>query len=112
MKTLRKYWLQLLLSLAVLVLSVGYSLHWWRPSWLERIDLWLYDSRIIATMPGTVDPRLVVVDLDEKSLAKVGRWPWPRVTVAKLVDQLTGKYKAAVVGFDVVFAEKDESSGL
>ncbi|WP_269531142.1 CHASE2 domain-containing protein [Chitinimonas sp. BJYL2] len=112
MKTLRKYWLQLLLSLLVLTFLLGYANHSWRPRWLEQIDLWAYDARLVLTMPGGVDPRVVIVDLDEKSLAEVGRWPWPRKTVADLVHKLTDDYKAAAVGFDIVFAEKDDSSGL
>ncbi|MGQ5524758.1 CHASE2 domain-containing protein [Chitinimonas sp. PSY-7] len=112
MKTLRRYWLQLLLSALVLGFFLGYADQLWRPRAIEQIDLWLYDARLVKTMPGGVDPRVVVVDLDEKSLAEMGRWPWPRNLVAQLVDKLTQEYKAAAVGFDIVFAEKDDSSGL
>ncbi|MFC4160916.1 CHASE2 domain-containing protein [Chitinimonas lacunae] len=112
MKTLRKNWLQILLSALLLVFLLGYATERWRPLVLERLDLWFYDTRLALTMPDSVDPRVVVVDIDEKSLAEIGRWPWRRDVVAKLVDQLTGRYQAAVVGFDIVFAEKDDSSGL
>ncbi|HEY9101050.1 adenylate/guanylate cyclase domain-containing protein [Chitinimonas sp.] len=112
MKTLRKYWLQLLLSLAVLVFFLSYAAYAWRPRLVEQIDLWLYDARVALTMQGGVDPRTVIVDVDEKSLAEVGQWPWPRKTVAQLVTRLTQDYKAAAVGFDIVFAERDVSSGL
>ena len=50
-----------------------------------------------------------IIDIDEKSLAQVGQWPWPRTTIAKLVEQ-AHKLGAAVVGFDVVFAEQDRMS--
>ncbi|QDQ26278.1 adenylate/guanylate cyclase domain-containing protein [Chitinimonas arctica] len=112
MKTLRKYWLQLLLSLGVLVFFFGYAAEIWRPRVIQQIDLWLYDARVVSTMPEGEDPRVVVVDLDEKSLAEIGRWPWPRNVVARLVDKLTGQYRVAAVGFDIVFAERDDSSGL
>jgi len=49
------------------------------------------------------------VDIDEESLRRVGQWPWPRTTVAKLVRNL-GQMGAAVVAFDVVFAEPDNTS--
>ena len=52
------------------------------------------------------------MDINEKSLAEEGRWPWSRDKLAILLDNLFDHYKATVVGFDVVFAEKDESSGL
>jgi adenylate cyclase len=61
--------------------------------------------------PGTYDPKLPVrvVDIDAASLAKVGQWPWPRTTVAKLLDTLTDQGAVAVV-FDILFAEPDQTS--
>lgn len=84
---------------------------------LERLEAWLYDVRLVLTMPGGVDPRIVIVDIDEKSLREreaggEGRWPWPRDRVAALLDQLFDHYQVAQVGFDVVFAERDETSGV
>ena len=79
---------------------------------LHRLDQVLYDARLRATMPGTLDERIVIVDIDEKSLAEVGRWPWSRNRLAQLTDELFQRQQVAVLGFDVVFAEPDESSGL
>ena len=62
--------------------------------------------------PQTLDERIVIVDLDEKSLSEVGRWPWGRDKLAKLTDELFERQKIALLGFDVVHAEADESSGL
>ncbi|MGL1446992.1 CHASE2 domain-containing protein, partial [Vibrio parahaemolyticus] len=58
-----------------------------------------------------VDPRIVIVDIDERSINELGRWPWSRDLVAKLVEQMTQAYQAQSVGFDVVFAEPDTTSG-
>ena len=57
------------------------------------------------------DPNLPVriVDIDEKSLAQIGQWPWPRTVVRDLLLGLTSKGAAAVV-FDVLFAEPDRTS--
>ena len=63
-------------------------------------------------MPRGVDERIVILDIDEKSLQEVGRWPWPRDTMARIVDKLFDQYKIGIVGFDVVFAESDYSSGI
>jgi len=68
-------------------------------------------------MPGTVDDRIVILDIDEKSLAEKeqggeGHWPWSRDRLALLVDKLFDKYHVAIVGFDVLFAERDESSAI
>jgi adenylate cyclase len=61
--------------------------------------------------PGTYNPALPVrvVDINEESLAKIGQWPWPRTTVAKLLRILTAQ-GAAAVAFDVLFAEPDATS--
>jgi adenylate cyclase len=61
---------------------------------------------------AAVDDRIVILDIDEKSLQEVGRWPWPRDTMARLVDKLFDQYQIGIVGFDVVFAESDYSSGI
>jgi adenylate cyclase len=59
-----------------------------------------------------MDDRVVILDIDEKSLQEVGRWPWPRDVMARIVDKLFSQYQVRVVGFDIVFAESDYSSGI
>jgi len=63
-------------------------------------------------MPREVDERLVILDIDEKSLGEIGRWPWNRRLMAELTDKLFDRYGVAVLGFDVVWAERDPSSGM
>jgi adenylate cyclase len=79
---------------------------------LQRLDNIIYDARLRATMPKTLDDRIVIIDIDEKSLAEVGRWPWGRNKMAALTDELFERQKIAILGFDVLFTELDESSGL
>lgn len=79
---------------------------------LNRLDDLIYDARLRATTPKTLDPRIVIVDIDEKSLAEIGRWPWGRNKLAQLTNTLFEQQQIALLGFDVVFAEVDESSGL
>ncbi len=74
---------------------------------LQQVDLAIDDARLRSSMPGTRDPRIVIVDIDDASLARLGRWPWPRERIAVLADELFGRQRAAVVGFDLVFAEPD-----
>ena len=80
--------------------------------WLQALEMQAYDARLRFFMPRTVDPRIVILDIDEKSLQQVGRWPWPRDVMARLIDKLFDRYGVALVGFDVVFAEADYSSGI
>ncbi len=79
---------------------------------VRQLENWTYDARLNFTLPRDLDERIVIVDIDENSLAEVGRWPWSRDKLATMVDNLFDYYQADVVGFDIVFAEKDESSGL
>ncbi|MBP8288769.1 MAG: CHASE2 domain-containing protein, partial [Chromatiaceae bacterium] len=72
---------------------------------LTQLELIAYDSRLRLTLPGDVDARIVIVDVDEASLAREGRWPWPRQRVANLVDTLFSHYQVRLVAFDMVFAE-------
>jgi len=64
------------------------------------------------TMGGERDRRIVILDIDEKSLGEIGRWPWSRNVMAELVDKLFERQGVALAAFDVVFAERDVSSGI
>lgn len=79
---------------------------------MQRAEAWLYDAWLIRTAPAGVDDRVAILDIDEASLKSLGRWPWSRDTMSALVEQLFDHYGVAAVGFDVVFAEPDTSSGL
>jgi adenylate cyclase len=78
----------------------------------EQLELQAYDARVRLFMPRSADPRIVILDIDEKSLIAEGQWPWPRDKMALLVRQLFEKYRVRVLGFDVAFPEPDRSSGL
>ena len=109
---LPKYTLRILLGLAATALLLANAMRVVDIGLIERLELISYDARVKLTMPGGQDPRIVIVDLDEKSLAEVGRWPWGRDRMAELVDKLFERHQIAILGFDVLFAEPDISSGL
>jgi adenylate cyclase len=54
----------------------------------------------------------VILDIDEKSLGEIGHWPWSRSLMADLIAKLFDRYGIEVLGFDVVWAERDTSSGI
>ena len=81
-------------------------------SFFQRLELQAYDARLLSTMPEKIDPRVVIIDIDEKSIAAEGRWPWGRDKLSTLVTQAFDNYKVKVIGFDVFFTEADTSSGL
>jgi adenylate cyclase len=107
---------RILLGVAIIVLFVAHagSLQGFRLGVVTRLDHILYDMRLRLTAPGGVDDRIVILDIDERSLAapELGRWPWPRDVQAAIVRKLFDKYQVAIVGFDVVNGEPDRSSGL
>ncbi len=78
----------------------------YRPSATARIDAAAYD--VVTRSAGTRPPagRVAIVDVDERSLAAVGQWPWRRDVVSRLIASLRAS-GAAVVAIDVIFAEAD-----
>ncbi len=77
---------KLFLSVAVTGLFMLHAGGWWSFSFLQQLEDIAYDARLNLTLPGTVDPRIVIVDIDERSLRAEGQWPWPRGRLAALVD--------------------------
>ena len=65
-----------------------------------------YQQQKPREIPPPQGKPVTIIDLDEESLAEIGQWPWPRTTVAKLIENLM-QMGAALVAFDIVFAEPD-----
>ncbi len=112
MQLLSRHWPRIAVTLIPLVFALMHASGVLRIGVVQRLDDIIYDARLRATMPQTLDERIVIVDIDEKSLAEVGRCPWSRNKLADLTEELLDRQKVALLGFDVVFAEPDESSGL
>ncbi len=85
------------LSLVLFVSGFGF---------LTAVELKTLDLRMTARGPLQPGGETVIAAVDEKSLAELGRWPWPRQTLARVVDQLAAQ-GAKVIVFDMVFAEPD-----
>lgn len=100
------------LGLLVLLALLGHAAHFYQLGFINRLDAIIYDAKIRLTMPQRMDERVVILDIDEKSLGEIGRWPWGRDRVSQLVTKLFDQHGIVLLGFDVVFAEPDESSGL
>jgi adenylate cyclase len=114
---LRSRFLRLLLGLMLLAVFAAQSAGMLPFSFIDKMDGVLYDVKLRWYAPGGVDPRIVIVDIDEASLKEreqggEGRWPWPRDRLALLMDRLFDDYDSALVAFDVIFSERDESSGI
>ncbi|TAK72577.1 MAG: adenylate/guanylate cyclase domain-containing protein [Betaproteobacteria bacterium] len=111
---MKQHIVRIALGLALMLLFVGHVAEFYNIGFIARLDNIIYDTRLALTMPGGVDPRIVILDIDERSLDKtaLGRWPWRRDKISALLTKLFDEFGIVIVGFDVVFAEPDESSGL
>ncbi|MDZ4735075.1 MAG: adenylate/guanylate cyclase domain-containing protein [Rhodospirillaceae bacterium] len=79
------------------------------PTMIEALRLRSFDL-MQKLAPREVEQYPVqIVDIDEASIVEIGQWPWPRTILAELVDRLMAS-GAAVVGFDILFAEPDRTS--
>ncbi len=101
-----------LLGIAILAVLLGHAAKFYQIGFVNHLDSIIYDAKVRLTMPRDTDERIVILDIDEKSLAEVGRWPWGRDKMATMVTKLFDTYGITLLGFDVVFAEPDDSSGL
>ncbi|TAL01089.1 MAG: adenylate/guanylate cyclase domain-containing protein [Rhodospirillaceae bacterium] len=80
------------------------------PTWLQYLRARTFDVyQQIKPRPFHPDTPVVIVDIDEKSIAELAQWQWPRTILAKLVDRLT-EMGAKAIAFDIVFAEPDRTS--
>lgn len=107
-------WLKIYRLSACVTITAIFILHtagWLHIPTMQRMENIFYDLRLRATMANTIDPRIVIVAINEESLAMEGRWPWSRDKMAYLVDMLFDYYGIKLLGFDMVFAEPDTSSG-
>ena len=108
----KRQWVRIALGLIVMSVFLTHVSGFNRLEFIERLENLAYDARLVLNLKGGIDDRIVIIDIDERSLAAEGRWPWGRDKIAKLVDNLFTEYNAGLLGFDVVFAEPDEGSGL
>lgn len=106
---LRRKWRPMVLSLGLTLLFASHSAGLLSLPGLTQLEAQLYDARVRYSASNEPDDRIVILDIDEKSLAEIGRWPWNRIRMAELIDQLFDQYGIAVLGFDIVWAESETS---
>jgi adenylate cyclase len=94
-------------GIGVAMVLVMFILNRAYPGLLASFELRADDLRIklLATPPPT--DQVVIAKIDDKSIAQLGQWPWPRATFGQLVNALAA-YQVKVIGFDVLLTERDE----
>lgn len=74
---------------------------------LQRLEWLAYDQLIPQTGPtDQIDPRVVIVDINDTSLSQLGRWPWPRQQIADLLETIAAA-EPALIAVDILFPEPD-----
>ena len=95
--------------LCIFLVFAFVGLRVWDPPPLEEVRVRTFDAYQLLEPRKVTSRPVVIIDIDERSLAKYGQWPWPRTLVADLVQRLTN-LDAAVIAFDIIFAEPDRMS--
>jgi adenylate cyclase len=99
-----------LIALAAVVL-VAWT-QWAPTSHLSFIaNEWLRDTFLRLQVSNAPEPRVLVVDIDEASLARLGPWPWPRARLADLIETLLSHYEARGVALDIMMPEASDGQG-
>jgi adenylate cyclase len=93
--------------LACLALLIGFAaLRIADPPPIEELRIRTFDTFQVIDPRVKGERRVTIVDIDDKSLAKRGQWPWPRTDIADMIISLTN-LGAVVIAFDAVFPEPD-----
>lgn len=96
-------------SFGLFLVAVLLPIRIWDPQPLEELRVRSFDFyQNISPRNSAVRP-VVIVDIDEDSVAAYGQWPWPRTILADLLTRLY-EWQAAAIAFDVIFPEPDRSS--
>jgi adenylate cyclase len=98
-----------ILSVGLLLTLMMAGVYILQPALLTFLDHKTYDSLLRALGQAPPLDRIVIVDVDEASVARQGQWPWPRYRVARLLDSIR-ELGAAVVAVDFLLTEPDRTS--
>jgi serine/threonine-protein kinase len=77
----------------------------------RSIEAWTYDLRIPLRANPRPSDQIILVGVDQESVTRIGRWPWPRSVIGELVDILR-ESGAKVIGVGFVFSEPSSEQGL
>jgi len=97
------------LSIAVALATLLSWAYLFIPQTFQSLDSRLRDFLFIVRGELPKSDNIVIIDIDEKALDKLGQWPWQRDVFANLLYKLTDA-GAGVIGLDIVFAEADRTS--
>ncbi|MFT5533994.1 MAG: CHASE2 domain-containing sensor protein/signal transduction histidine kinase [Candidatus Paceibacteria bacterium] len=97
-------WVTMLFVMLLLAAGLGWQ------NGLGRLDLTVYDH-LISASPRPARDDIIIVAIDDYSLAELGRWPWPRELHAQLIDQISPAQPRAIA-LDVILSEPERAPRL
>lgn len=113
MHKIAQKWLPILLGLLVVTASFWFEISTDKAVNLlhERLNNIIYDMRLTLGLPhnkSSIKSDVAIIDIDDRSLKEIGRWPWPRDILAKIIKKLRAD-GAIVIALDIVFAEQERN---
>lgn len=97
------------LGAALTLLILGSYL--FQAPFFETLEMRFYDMRARLRQMEKPGEEIIIITIDDDSISKIGRWPWPRSTIAALIDKLSGA-GAKVIGLNIIFSEPERNQGL
>ena len=98
-----------IIGLALTLVTLGaFFLH---VDLFESLELKTYDLRSHLRQTFKPADEIAIVAIDDDSIAKLGRWPWPRSFIAGGIDAIT-EAEAKVIGLNILFTEPERNEGL
>jgi len=99
-------------NINIIGLLILLQLYFYHSEHIKKADYAFYD--IITMLASKLEPHdkssyTVIIDIDEKSLVKLGQWPWPRIIDAQLINTLQ-KMSPSAIGMNILFPERDRLS--
>lgn len=106
-KILRPSYLKVTLGIIIMhLLVMAYN-----PAFVRNLEMKFYDLMFQLRGPRNPGPEVAIIAIDDRSLKAIGRWPWSRRQITRLMEVLQ-QADAKIIGFDIIFAEKEEETGV
>jgi serine/threonine-protein kinase len=86
-------------------------LNLWQMDFLDSLELKFYDIRMSLRDTPADSDEIILVDIDDDSIEKLGRWPWPRSKIAGCIEKIH-QAGAKLIGLNIFYTEPEDSGGL
>lgn len=95
------------ICITVLFLLFGYA----ETDFLDTLERKFYDIRMSLRSNPESESKIILVDIDDESIEKIGRWPWPRSHIAKCLE-IINQASPKVIGLNIIYSEPEDTRAL